>query len=48
MDKNKKKILIAIVGLILIVVMYYLFSPYQNCIREQELSAYGCAMVTNW
>jgi len=45
---EKKFIIRAVVVAFLIVVCYYIFSPYQNCIRTGSFQDYQCVRMTSW
>ena len=37
-----------IIAIPVLVALYYVMSPYQNCMSEGRMSSYGCAEVTSW
>lgn len=44
--KNPFHILVAILASILI--LYYIISPYQNCLRDSSFTESGCVRHTSW
>ena len=40
-------VLVIIIGIV-ITILYFIISPYQNCIRDTTLSERQCVYNTNW
>lgn len=48
MDEQEKKLAIKVgVGVVILVVLYYLISPYQNCTREGQTNSW-CTRHSSW
>ena len=50
-DQNKelKIFLIKLIGVfIVIVILYFVMSPYQNCLRDDDVVDSRCSQRTNW
>jgi len=41
-------IVILFVAFIFLIVLYYIVSPYQNCIRFDDINPFQCLKVTSW
>jgi len=41
-------IVILFVAFIFLIVLYYIASPYQNCMRFGNIDSFQCLKVTSW
>ena len=58
LEKNMKKNILAVlshnpivilfVAFIFLIVLYYIASPYQNCMRFGDINTLECLKVTSW
>lgn len=46
--KDTKKNLVFILPFLTVIILYYLFSPYQNCMREFDIRDFkrGCSLIS--
>ena len=48
-DLLKSPLFLIIAAGILILILYFIMSPYQNCMRDEAMaSANGCIRFTSW
>ena len=46
-EKDKKNLIKIGIAIVIVLALYYVFSPYQNCMRAEDFSSW-CTQATQW